>query len=90
MLTQAQIDIRKTGIGASEIGAVAGLSPYAGPLDIYLRKLELVEDNAGEAALWGQRLEPIIAEEYERRTGIKLSQGETRRHPKEPWIIALY
>lgn len=88
MLTQAQIDIRKTGIGASEIGAVAGLSPYAGPLDIYLRKLDLVEDNAGEAALWGQRLEPIIAEEYERRTGIKLSQGETRRHPKEPWIIA--
>lgn len=88
MLTQAQIDIRKTGIGASEIGAVAGLSPYAGPLDIYLRKLDLVEDNAGEAAMWGQRLEPIIAEEYERRTGIKLKLGETRRHPKEPWIIA--
>lgn len=88
MLTQAQIDIRKTGIGASEIGAVAGLSPYAGPLDIYLRKLGLVEDEAGEPALWGQRLEPLIAEEYERRTGIKLSQGETRRHHKEPWIIA--
>lgn len=88
MLTQAQIDIRKTGIGASEIGAVAGLSPYAGPLDIYLRKLGLVEDDAGEPALWGQRLEPLIAEEYALRTGAKLSPGGTLRHEKHPWILA--
>lgn len=88
MLTQAQVDMRRTGIGASEIGAVAGLSPYAGPLDIYLRKLGLVEDEAGESALWGQRLEPLIAQEYERRTGIKLRDGDTFRHHEHAWILA--
>ena len=40
MLTAEQIELRKTGVGSSDIGAVAGLSPYASPLDVWLQNRE--------------------------------------------------
>lgn len=88
MLTPEEIEIRKTGIGASEIGAVAGLSPWAGPLDVYLRKLGLVDDEPSEAAEWGHALEPAIAARYARDTGATLASCTTMAHPSEPWILA--
>lgn len=88
MLSPAEIEIRKTGIGASEIGAIAGLSPYAGPLDVYLRKLDLVDDETSEAAEWGHVLEPVIADRYAKETGATLTACTTLRHPEHPWILA--
>lgn len=88
MISPAEIEIRKTGIGASEIGAIAGLSPYAGPLDIYLRKLDLIDDETSEAAEWGHVLEPVIADRYARETGATLTTCTTLRHPEHPWILA--
>lgn len=88
MLSAQEIEIRKTGIGASEIGAVAGLSPYAGPLDVYLRKAGLVDDVTSEAAEWGHALEPLVADRYARETGATLRPVSTMRHPREPWILA--
>jgi putative phage-type endonuclease len=41
MLTPEQIEIRSHGVTGSEIAAVAGLSPYAGPQDVWARKLGL-------------------------------------------------
>lgn len=88
MLSPEELALRKTGIGASEIGAVVGLNPYAGPLDVYLRKLDLIEDDAGEAAEWGHLLEPLIADRYARETGETLERCSTLVHPSEPWILA--
>lgn len=87
-LTAEQLALRKTGIGASEIGAIAGLNPFKGPLDVWARKLGLVEDDAGEAADWGNRLEPVIAAAYAEREGVELAECGTLQAPDEPWMLA--
>lgn len=38
MLSAEQREIRRTGIGASEIGAIAGLNPWRGPIDVWMKK----------------------------------------------------
>jgi putative phage-type endonuclease len=61
---------RRKGIAASEAAAVLGLSPFAGPIDVYLSKLDLApEPEETEPMRWGRLLEPLIAEEYAARTG---------------------
>ena len=101
MLTEAQRAIRATGLGSSEVGAVAGLSPYAGPMDVWLVKRGLAEVPETEAMRLGTALEPVIANLYE---GEHLAAGEALktaaemwpreaphgvlRHPREAWALA--
>ena len=72
-LTKEQIAERRETIGASEIAAVCGLSPWQSPFDVWLRKTgrdpETGEKN--EYMHWGHILEPIVADEFVRRTGKK-------------------
>lgn len=56
---------RSQGIGASEIGAIAGVNPWQSPFDVYVDKLGLREKPVGQPARWGKRLERVIAEAYE-------------------------
>lgn len=55
---------RRNGVGASEVGAVVGMSPYEGPLRVWLSKVAGlgVEDNP--AMRWGRRFEDDVLEEY--------------------------
>lgn len=91
MLTPEQRELRKMGVGSSDIGAVAGLSPYASPLDVWLQKRGLATVEENEAMRWGTAMEPVIAQAYERE---HLAEGEvvctsgTVRHAEEPWILA--
>ena len=60
-LTDEQKKLRMTGIGGSEIGAVAGLNPHASPLDVFLKKRGIVEDTeATEAMELGNELEQAV------------------------------
>lgn len=99
-LTQAQQTMRRTGIGASEIGAIAGLSSYAKPIDVWRRKLGLVDDFENLSQRLGHALEPVIARLYaedyaasgERVVLASEAWPEavdgTLRHPKHPWMLA--
>jgi predicted phage-related endonuclease len=92
---------RRKGIGGSDIAAVLGLSPYKSPLDLYLEKRGLWQDEAaGEAAYWGTVMEPVLAREFVRRTGRSMLRREPGRgdveigpdyeivqDPSEPWDI---
>lgn len=100
-LTAAQHAMRMTGIGASEIGTVAGLVPYARPIDVWLVKRGLREPFEGnQATRMGTALEPVIANIY---AAEYLGPGErvvqpseawpdavdgTLRHPDHPWVLA--
>ena len=86
---------RESGLGASELPAVLGLSPFAGPFDIWLLKTGKASpapDNRYTKA--GRKLEPVIAEMYAeemREQGaplFRLEAGGTVRHPSEPWLFA--
>lgn len=68
---------RRQGLGASEAAAAIGLSPFETPLQLYLRKVGLLpEPEETEAMRWGTLLEPLIAEEYQRRTGARLERRQ--------------
>lgn len=91
-LTQDQQDMRLTGVGASEVAAIVGLSRYTRPIDIAARKLRLVEDpEVGQAAHWGNRLEAVIADAYAEEEGIEpalLIEPGTLRHPEHSIVLA--
>ena len=66
---------RPQGIGGTDIAAILGLSPYKTPLQLW-------EEKVGEPNLaqrdaihlrFGQHLEPFVASEYERVTGLHTS-----------------
>src|SRR5690349_18206306 len=64
------LEQRRLGIGGSDVAPILGLSKWASPLDIYLRKRgEQPEQDDNEAMLWGRALEPVIRQQYAERTG---------------------
>lgn len=92
MLSAERLEERKRGIGGSDIAAVLGLSPYKTPYDLYQEKLGLVEptDLAGNDAVhFGNVLEDVVAEEFARRTGLKVRRdNQLRSHPSYPFMLA--
>lgn len=81
---------RRRGIGGSEAAAILGLSPWATPLDVYLDKIGEGEDvEETEAMYFGTILEGVVADEFSRRTGLKVRRRNALlTHPDYPWMIA--
>lgn len=94
-LTESDLALRKGRLGASEVPAALGLSPYRTALDVFLEKTgQWVPDPERDSALeeageFGHLLEPVIAEKYRRTAGnVTLMSGETVRHPTLAWAVA--
>lgn len=84
------LETRRSGIGGSDAAKVMGLSPYGGPLDVYLKKINPVEDTTpSEAAYFGTELEEFVAREFTRRSGVEVKPlKETIFSEKEPFMLA--
>jgi putative phage-type endonuclease len=55
-------------IGGSDAAVIMGTNKYKNQARLYLEKLgEIEPEEAGEAAYWGHTLEPIIADEFQKR-----------------------
>jgi putative phage-type endonuclease len=81
---------RTAGIGGSEIAKIAGVSPWGNAITVYLDKIsqDHKEKDAGEAAYWGNRLEDIVASEFEKRTGMFMTTLNAIIQSTEyPWMI---
>jgi predicted phage-related endonuclease len=101
-LTADQIAIRKTGITASDIRALAGVDPYGrGPHAVWLDKMGLVGDQSNtkavraptEAQSLGDELEPIVVRRLAEKVGLHPLRLEGRfdrtvRHPDHATHIA--
>lgn len=89
-LTSAGDIIRASGIGASEIAAVMGISPFDYPWDIYARKLGIIgRKEQTEAMFWGKKQEPVIAQVFSERTGYPIEWCDKRIWSKKrPWQYA--
>ena len=77
MITEAQRKIRATGIGASEMAAVMGLSRYMTPMDVYARKVhpDKYHFEETEQQKIGNALESVVLDLFESRTGCKLARS---------------
>lgn len=62
--------IRASGIGASEIAAIVGISPFADRWQIWARKKGLIETQQTDEMFWGKQLEPVIARVFSERMGL--------------------
>lgn len=93
---QEFLERRRGGIGASDAGVIAGVNPFKQPLQLYLEKIgELPDDDMpedvaeaqGDPRYWGTVLEPIVADEYAKRRGVKVRrENQQLVHPKHPWM----
>lgn len=90
MLSAAQMQMRRSGIGSSEVAAILGVCPHKTAVDVWLSKVaENDGDRTNEAKDAGNELEDAIARMYARRTGADLyAPEETVRHPLHPWALA--
>ena len=84
------LEMRKVGIGGSDAAKIIGISPYGGPLSVFMDKKGIVShDSDSEAAYWGTTLEEVVAQEFTKRTEIKVrKQNKMFQHPEYPWMIA--
>lgn len=88
MLTAEQKQLRAKGIGASESPAILGVDPYRSPLDVYLRKLGLVEDVETHHTERGTFLEPALREWANARLGVRFVASQSLVHPERPHVLA--
>jgi putative phage-type endonuclease len=80
---------RKRGIGGSDVGGILGLDPRNSPLSVYMDKRgELPDDDAGEAAEWGNLLEPVVAQKWADDRDKYLWSPGVLAHAERPWDLA--
>jgi putative phage-type endonuclease len=87
---EAWLAARTSGIGASEIAAAIGQSPYQSMFALWSEKVtgERQEIDS-EAAEWGVELEPLIIKKFGERTGRKVApwnQLHTVVSPAHDWL----
>ncbi|NCC98024.1 MAG: hypothetical protein EOM02_14455, partial [Synergistales bacterium] len=91
MSREEWLEKRKMGIGGSDAAKIIGISPYGGPLSVFMDKKGMLasSDSDSEAAYWGTTLEEVVALEFSKRTDIKVrKQNKMFQHPEYPWMIA--
>lgn len=90
MNRQEWLKARRAGIGGSDVSAIAGLNKWKSPVAVYLDKVgEAPEDEAGEAAYWGNVMEDIVAQEFTKRSGMKVRRRNAMlKNPEYPWMFA--
>lgn len=82
--------LRRNGIGASEIAAVLGKSPYASPFSLWYQKKEGWELEQTEAMYFGLQSEPMIAAEFTKRhPELKVFKPPATlyAHRDMPWVM---
>lgn len=86
---EAWLAARRKGIGASEIAAVLGISPWESPFSLYWRKVNGWNYEPSAAMDWGNRLEDAIAQAYaDRHVDDWLVERAGLMEGPEPWILA--
>lgn len=81
-------EARRSSLGASEVAAVLGLSPWQTPLSVYMAKMGVRNEIPENLAYFGRALEPVIAKWVEDRHEEigSLDEGFSARSEKWPWL----
>lgn len=83
-------ELRRSGIGGSDAGAILGLNPYASPFSVYCDKKRLVpEKDETEAMRQGRDLEQYVADRFAEATGKTTRRcNYVLQHPEYQWMLA--
>lgn len=80
---------RKSGIGGTDVAAIAGLHPYKGAWEVWAERKGIIPEFEGnERTEIGQALEEPIARIYSKREGVLLRRvGECWREKERPFFL---
>lgn len=84
-------EARRSSLGASEVAAVLGLSPWQTPLSVYRAKCGVRNEIPENLAYFGRALEPIIAQwldDMHPEVGVTGDHPGSYRNPEFPWLTA--
>jgi putative phage-type endonuclease len=74
---------RSKGVGASDVGALLGLSKWSSPLSLWMEKLGLLPPSEEtQRQRIGKRMETVLAAEFQDETGLTLAGKQT-------WLTSL-
>lgn len=87
---------RTKGIGGSDVGSICGVNTYSSARLVYFKKTGQFEESTGnfsdtskERMHFGHMLEPVVADEFARRTGKRIAVSPATLCSAEyPWAIA--
>ena len=84
------LEWRKKGIGGSDVSIICGINKYKSALELWMEKTGKKEqEEAGESAYWGNIMEPIIREEFRKRSGLKVDTiNSILRHKDFTFMLA--
>ena len=87
------LKLRQNGIGGSDAGVIIGVNNFKNRFQLWLEKtgqgVELERsDEALERMEWGNRLEPVVADWFEAKTGKKLRRCGMIRNDEHPFMFA--
>jgi putative phage-type endonuclease len=85
------LQARRKGIGGSDAAAIAGLNKWKSPVAVYLEKIGQAPEEKvnSEAAYWGTMLEDVVAQEFSKRTGLKVRRRNAiLQHPEHSFMLA--
>jgi len=90
MSKQDWLQWRNKGIGGSDASIICGINKYKSPVELWMEKTGMAGPvEAGEAAYWGTMIEPLIRDEFTRRTGLRVSIEKSMfQHPDYPFMLA--
>ena len=70
------LELRKTGIGGTDAGAVCGLNPYSSPIKVFYDKTSRdIRELDNEAVRQGHDLEDYVAQRFTEATGFKVRRS---------------
>jgi putative phage-type endonuclease len=88
-LSPSQIDARLAGISATDVAAIIGVNPYCSAVQVWAAKRgEGPPPTDTERSTWGERLEPLIRDDYAQRHGVHVERRGTLAHLDRPWMLA--
>jgi putative phage-type endonuclease len=76
---------RREGITGTDLPKILGLTKYGNALSVWMDKRGELEDDAGEAARWGNLLEDVVAQEWARRNGVSVEPVGVLAKDDDPW-----
>ena len=85
------LQLRKTGIGGSDAGAICGLNPYSSRMSVYRDKTCETEDEQedNESIRQGHDLEEYVAQRFMEATGLRVRKSNFMyRGVENPFMIA--
>ncbi len=86
------LEWRRSGVGASDVPAILGISPWASAWSVWASKLGLLPDDQlddDDPREFGRRAEAMVAPWFHDKTGLYVT-GEQMwlTHKAEPWMLA--